>query len=89
MLYLKAKYLKTAELAPRGEFPASCLVSVLDDDSGETLHLISDREPFDQLQGLKQFADITLRLAWRREDLSKIGGRGKAYRLRVAGVVAR
>lgn len=87
MLVLKAKFLSASELDARGNYPPSSLVALLT-RSGETLNLLSDPATFKALSGLEQFADVAVRLRWRKVDLGSLGGsgRGKAYRLQVVGL---
>ena len=89
MLYLQGKFMKVTELAARGDYPPSHLVTVFDEGTADTLNLICDAATFAVLSSSEQFADVTLRLRWRRIDLATLGGsgRGKAYRLQATGVV--
>jgi hypothetical protein len=88
MLLLKAKYLEKKTLPAKGDFPPSVLISLL--DGTETLHLIGREDVLnEQLADTQQFADVVVELRSRRIDLASIGegGKGKAYRLSVVGVV--
>ena len=90
VLTLKAKFVKTALLPGKEEFPPSCLASLLDTDTGEVLNLIGPAELHEQLGGVEQFDDVAVQLRWRRIDLRTLGGsgRGKAYRLQMTGLLA-
>lgn len=88
MLLLHAKFLNVSELPAKGDYPPSSLVAALDADTGETLHLICDADTCSRLASLDQFADVALRLRWRKVNLASLGGsgRGNAYRLQVVGL---
>jgi hypothetical protein len=42
MLYLQGKFMKATELAARGDYPPSYLVTVFDEEKADTLNLICD-----------------------------------------------
>lgn len=88
MLLLHAKFLSVSELPAKGDYPPSSLVAALDADTGETLHLICDAETRARLASLDQFADVALRLRWRKVNLASLGGsgRGNAYCLQAVGL---
>lgn len=88
MLVLKAKFVSASELEARGNYPPSSLLALFDPETGETLNLLSDPATFKALSGLEQFADVAVRLRWRKVNLNSLGGsgRGKAYRLQVVGL---
>jgi hypothetical protein len=89
MLYLQAKFLEARDLPSDGDFPASTLVSVL--DGTEALHLVGRQDVLAaQLSDVEPFSDVTLELRPRKVDLASFGGggKGKAYRLRVMGIVS-
>jgi hypothetical protein len=86
MLYAKVKFLSTTELPARDPFPPSTLVSLLDQDSGETFNLIA-RAGAEQFAALNQLDDVVVQLAYRRLDLTTLGGRGKAWKLSVQSVL--
>ena len=79
MLILKAKFLKASELDARDPYPPSYLVALLDGE--DTLRLVTDRETFDQLDGVEHLTDVIAELRWRRMDLGR--EQGKAYKLRL------
>lgn len=64
MLTLTAKFLEARELPAQEPYPPSCLVSLL--AGTDTLHLIANREVFDQLEGTEPFSDVLLELGFRQ-----------------------
>jgi hypothetical protein len=46
MLYLQGKFMKATELAARGDYPPSHLVTVFDEETADTLNLICDATTF-------------------------------------------
>jgi hypothetical protein len=89
MLVAKAKLLNVSELPAKGDYPPSCLVSIYDEASSDTLTLIvTDADTAEKLKGVKQFSEVALQLRWRSLNLASLGGtgRGKAYRLQVVGL---
>jgi hypothetical protein len=86
MLIAHFKLLNVSQLPAKDPYPASSLVTLYDPDSSDTLTLIADQATYARLEELEEFADVALKLGWRRIDLSPPSGKGKAYRLRVIGL---
>jgi hypothetical protein len=88
MLIAKVKLLNVSELPASGAYPPSCLATLFDPSTSDTLTLIvTDKETQADLEALDQFADVALKLRWRSINLASLGGsgKGKAYRLQVVG----
>jgi len=88
MLIATVKLLNVSELPAKGNYPPSCLATLFDPETSDTLTLIvTDKETATQLAALDQFADVALKLRWRRIDLASLGGtgKGKAYKLQIVG----
>jgi len=85
MLRLQGKLLGVTELEGRGGYPPSTLLTVFDEEAGETLNLVGPREVLAQVATAEPLAEVRLDLRWKRLDLAALGGdgRGKAYRLSV------
>jgi hypothetical protein len=83
MLYLYAKYLDARQLPAKEPYPPSSLVSVL--AGTETMHLMADRDVYEALKDLDQFADVTLELRSKQLRLESFGGTGKRRCLLAVG----
>lgn len=87
MVLLKAKFLEATERPPSPPFTEPLrLVRVLAHD--EVLNLLADEATFADLAGHDHLDDIVLQVALRRVDLSQLGGKGVAYRLRAVDGLA-
>ena len=89
MLLARMNFIKADVLEGRNGFPPSCLVSLLDRKSGDTLNLVGPESLAADLATAQPFDELVVELKWRRLDLGALGGsgRGKAYRLSVVRVV--
>lgn len=85
MLELRGKLLNVKPLEANGPYPPSCLITVFDNDAGESLNLVGDESIADALTDADELTQVVLTLRWKRIDLASLGGsgKGKAYRLRV------
>jgi hypothetical protein len=88
MLIAHFKLLSVSLLPAKDPYPASLLVALYDPDNNDTITLIAKEAIHARLDELEQFADVALKLSWRRIDLAALGGsgKGKAYRLQVVGL---
>jgi hypothetical protein len=81
--------LRVQELPAREPYPPSNLVTLFQRESNDVLSLTCTDECANTLR-LKQDAptgdQVTLEAETRLVDLSALGGKGKAYRLRIVGV---
>jgi hypothetical protein len=90
MLIAKLKLLKVETLPAKGDYPPSCLATLFDETTSDTLKLfVSDEATAAKLATVKQFSDVALELRWRGISLASLGGSGKGtgYRLSVVGLV--
>lgn len=85
MFYLKAKYLESRELPEKAPFPKSYLASLL--VGTQSMTLLANGEAYEVLDSLEAFEDVFLTVSTREVNLGQLGGKGKAYRLFVDGVV--
>jgi hypothetical protein len=88
VLLARMNFIKADVLEGRNGFPPSCLVSLLDQESGDTLNLVGPESLAAELASMEPFEELAVELKWRRVDLAALGGsgRGKAYRLSVVRV---
>lgn len=85
MMYIKARLLEVKELPEREPYPRSFLVSLL--DGAEPITLVATQEAASALWGLEELEEVTLEASARQVDLKQLGGKGKAYRLRIERLV--
>jgi len=85
MMYLKAKYLEARELPEKPPYPRSCLVSLL--VGIESVSLTANHEVLESLEGHAQFEELLFEVNPRQIDLAQYGAKGKAFRLKITGVV--
>lgn len=64
------------------------LARLYDEDSGDVVTLVCDEECVGALRLASPNTPMTLEASARQIDLASIGGRGKAYRLRVTAVMS-
>lgn len=90
MVILEGQVLGAELLPARGDFPPSAIIKLYDEDSGEPLNLVASADAYEVLAALPRFASVVLKLRWRLVNLASLGGtgKGKAYRLSVAEVLA-
>lgn len=64
------------------------LARLYDEDSGDVVTLVCDEECVGALNLVAKNAPVTLEATTRQVDLTSLGGKGKAYRLRVTAVIS-
>jgi hypothetical protein len=81
--------LRVQELPPREPYPPSNLVTLFQRESNDVLSLTCSDDCANTLR-LKQDSApsdlVTLEAETRQVDLSALGGKGKAFRLRIVGL---
>lgn len=89
MIVFSGQLLGADVLPGRDPYPASTLVKLYDDESGEPLQLVGGEELHAELARLPKLSNISVALRWRQVDLRSLGGTGtgKAYKLRVVKVL--
>lgn len=86
---LTANLLKLRTLPARPPYDRDAhLATLYDEDSGDVVTLICDEECVGALKLVAQNTPVTLEASTRQVDLTSLGGKGKAYRLRVTAVTS-
>jgi len=81
--------LRCVELPAREPYPPTHLVTLFQEETGEVINVVASEDCFGALQATERTAMVMIELQARQVDLAALGASrgGKAYKLRVTGVL--